>query len=392
MIKLTDKALLPAGLRDVLPPVAAFEDEMTERLMKTLAAHGYDRIKPPLIEFEESLLQGSGVALSAQTFRLMDPVSQRMMAVRPDITMQVARIAATRLCRAPRPLRLSYAGEVLRVRGSQLRPERQFGQVGAEIIGTDSPLADVEVVLMAIEALTGVGLSALSVDLGLPTLVPALCKDVDIPPATASRLVAALNRKDSAAVSGLAPALGKQTAKALIAMIEACGPAAKALPRLQRIRLPAAAAAEREALADVVGGLRRGRPDLTITVDAVERRGFEYHTGVTYAFFALGLRGELGRGGRYRAGNGEIGGEPATGLSLFMDTVLRALPEPEAPRRLYLPLGTPDKEAHRLRREGWAAVAGLAGVTDLATEARRLRCTHVFEDGDVRPLRPQRKG
>ena len=104
----------------------------------------------------------------------MDPVSQRMMALRADMTLQVARIAATRLGRQPRPLRLSYAGQVLRVKGSDLRPERQFGQAGVELIGAASAEADVEVILLAAEAIAALGVSQLSIDLNLSTLVPAV--------------------------------------------------------------------------------------------------------------------------------------------------------------------------------------------------------------------------
>ena len=127
-----NRALLPAGLHDVLPREAAFEATIVERLMAEFALNGFERVKPPLIEFEASLLAGPGAAMATQTFRLMDPVSQRMLALRPDMTLQVARIATTRLANEPRPLRLSYGGQVLRVKGSQLRPERQFGQVGGE--------------------------------------------------------------------------------------------------------------------------------------------------------------------------------------------------------------------------------------------------------------------
>jgi hypothetical protein len=97
-----------------------------------LTAHGYQRVKPPLVEFEETLFAGAGASMATSTFRMMDPVSHRMIGVRADMTPQIARIAATRLGGAPRPLRLSYAGQVLRVRGSEIRPERQIGQVGAD--------------------------------------------------------------------------------------------------------------------------------------------------------------------------------------------------------------------------------------------------------------------
>ena len=121
------KGLLPQGLRDLLPPQAEAEAALVERLMAVLAGNGYERVEPPLVEFEDNLLSGAGAAMAKETFRLMDPVSQRMVGVRADMTPQVARIAATRLAKAPRPLRLSYAGQVLRVKGGQLNPERQIG-------------------------------------------------------------------------------------------------------------------------------------------------------------------------------------------------------------------------------------------------------------------------
>src|SRR5438477_9780446 len=142
-------ALLPAGLYDLLPPDAEIEAEVTARLMGVLAAHGYERVKPPLVEFEETLLSGPGAAMAPATFRMMDPASHRMICVRADMTPQIARIAATRLGDTPRPLRLSYAGQVLRVTGSEMRPERPIGQVGAELIGAAGADADVEAIAVA---------------------------------------------------------------------------------------------------------------------------------------------------------------------------------------------------------------------------------------------------
>src|SRR5438067_6190667 len=128
-------ALLPTGMHDLLPPEAEIEAQVVAQLMTTLTAHGYERVKPPLVEFEDTLFSGAGAAMATATFRMMDPASHRMIGVRADMTPQIARFAATRLGDAPRPLRLSYAGQVLRVNGSEIRPERQHGQVGAELIG-----------------------------------------------------------------------------------------------------------------------------------------------------------------------------------------------------------------------------------------------------------------
>src|SRR5258707_2458021 len=187
---------LPAGLADMLPGEAAFEGAMVERVMAVFAAWGYDRVKPPLIEFEDSLLSGPGAAMAAHTFRLMDPVSHRMMGLRADITPQVARIAASRLKNSPRPLRLSYAGQVLRVKGEQMRPERQLGQAGIELVGATSAAADAEVVLLAVDALRQAGVPHLAVDLHLPTFTPTIPAAARI--ANQGPLIAGLARQEVA--------------------------------------------------------------------------------------------------------------------------------------------------------------------------------------------------
>lgn len=372
MSKSGDKALLPAGLQDVLPPYAAQEATVVQTLVDHFAAQGYQRIKPPLLEFEETLFAGAGAALAPQTFRLMDPVSQHMMGLRADITPQIARIAATRLRKAPRPLRLCYAGQVLQVRGSQLRPERQFGQVGVELIGALQERADAEVILLAAEALTAIGVEGLSVDLNLPTLVGAVAADLGLEAEQAAALRQALDRKD---VAGLAR-IGETRVSTFRALLRAAGPADAALAALQKIALPEIAAAEVARLRRVVELIREAAPDLTLTVDPVEHRGFEYQTGISFILFVRGVRGELGRGGRYQAESGASSNESSTGFTLFMDTVQRALPQPDARRLLYLPVDCPPDRAAALRAQGWATLAGLEPARDEAAEARRLGCSH----------------
>jgi ATP phosphoribosyltransferase regulatory subunit len=367
-------ALLPAGLRDILPPDAQIEADVVERLMTTLAGHGYERVKPPLVEFESSLLDGPGAAMAPETFRLMDPISQRMVGIRADMTLQIARIATTRLVRQPRPLRLSYAGQVLRVRGTQLRPERQFAQIGAELIGSDAASADAEVVVLAAEALNAVGVAGLSVDLTLPPLVPLILSELKVGAVPSAALRKALDHKDATALDDV----GGAAASVLGRLMAAAGPAVRALERLAAIALPRAAAAELARLTEIVRLVQDLAPDLSLTIDPIENRGFEYHTGLSFTLFARGIRGELGRGGRYLAGDPR---EPATGFTVYTDTVLRAVPAPPLRSRIYLPAGTPVETGRSLRAEGWATVAGLSPATAIADEARRLLCSHAWIDG-----------
>ena len=384
------RGLLPAGLADLLPPDAAREADAIDVAIKRFAAFGYDRVKPPLVEFEESLLGGPGAALASQTFRLMDPVSQRMMGVRPDMTVQVARIAVTRLKHEPRPLRLSYGGNVIRVRGNALKPERQFAQVGCELLGVDTAEADAEAVLLAVDTLRAIGVAALTVDLNLPTLVAAVASGLKLEAESTRRLRRALDRRDEAAI---AKALandkgdGKKAADLFIGLLRAAGPADKALAQLKKLKLPAAASAEAARLAEVVALVAAADADLPLTLDAVDYRGLEYQTGVSFSVFALAGRQELARGGRYSAGYPEDGvSEPATGFTLYMDAVLAASePAPVRPR-LYLPAGAAWGEAAPWQGKGYAVVRAVTATPDVRVEAKRLACTHALIDGEAVPL------
>jgi ATP phosphoribosyltransferase regulatory subunit len=308
----------------------------------------------------------------------MDPVSQRMMGLRADTTPQVARIATTRLAHAPRPLRLSYAGQCLRVRGTQLAPDRQIGQAGIELIGCDNPAADAEIVLVGAEALASVGLTRISFDLTLPTLVPAMLEDAALEGGARAGLARGLDRKDVAAVKRH----GGRLADTLSDLLDAAGPADRALEALQAAALPPAARELAVRLAEAVAAIRARAPMLRLTIDPVEFRGFHYETGVSVTIYAPGRHEELGRGGRYICGEAE----PATGLTLFPDAVLRAAPPREARPRLFLPLGTEPEEAARMRHLGYATIAALDAGSDAEAEASRLRCSHVLRNGTAVPL------
>lgn len=372
-------ALLPAGLRDLLPPEAETEAASVQAVMDAFASHGYQRVKPPLLEFEDSLLAGSGATMADQTFRLMDPDTRRMMGLRADMTPQVARIATTRLGHVARPLRLSYAGQSLRVQGSQIAPDRQFAQAGIELIGHDSPAADAEIVLVAAEALTAMGLAALSIDLTMPNLVPTLLNETGMLPEDQARLARALDRKDAAAVARH----GGVLAGTLTDLLLAAGAADRALAALGAAALTPGARVHATRLAATVAAIRATAPGLKLTVDPVEFRGLRYHTGVCMTLYAPGRREELGRGGRYICGEAE----PATGLTLYPDAVLRALPARQARVRAYLPFGAATAQACSLRNQGFATIAALELAADPTAEARRLGCTHILAaDGSAAPL------
>ncbi|MGI4940364.1 MAG: ATP phosphoribosyltransferase regulatory subunit [Janthinobacterium lividum] len=371
-------ALLPAGLHDLLPPEAETEAATVSALMEAFAAHGYDRVKPPLLEFEDGLLAGAGSAMQDQAFRVMDPATHRMMGVRADMTPQVARIASTRMAGHPRPLRLSYAGQCLLLRGLGLAADRQVAQAGIELIGVDSPAADAEIVVLAAAALAAIGLDRVSFDLTLPPLAPTLLDEAGITGAARQALTHALDRKDAAEVARH----GGPIAGLLTDLLLVAGPAGPALDVLTAADLPSASAALCARLRDVVRAVQAQAPALRLTLDPIEFRGFRYHTGVCVTVFAPGRHEELGRGGRYVSGEAE----PATGLTLFPDALLRALPPVPGRQRAFLPWGAPAGDAVLLRAGGYVTIPALSDLSDPVAEARRLGCTHILRDGTAVPL------
>lgn len=377
--QLPSPALLPPGFIDLLAADAQTEANGTQALLSVFASHGYERVAPPLLEFEDTLLGGAGAALADQAFRLMDPDTRRMMALRPDITPQIARIAATRLHDAPRPLRLSYAGQAVLVgNGTAGQNERQIGQAGIELIGPDSAQADAEVVAIAAEALARVGITDLSFDLTMPLLAPSLIEQAGLPAATVTALMHALDRKDAAAVAEH----GGPIADVLIRLLNAAGEADQALAALQEVDLPEKTRAFSDRLRDSTAAIRARVPGCQVTVDPVEFRGWKYHTGVCVSVYALGSSEELGRGGRYLCNDDE----PACGLTLRPNAVFRVAPRRAQPQRIYLPFGTDEAVGRTLRDKGHVTVAGLALAGNEENEARRLACSFVSRDGTLVPV------
>jgi ATP phosphoribosyltransferase regulatory subunit len=247
-----------------------------------------------------------------------------MMGVRADVTAQIARIAMSRLADEPRPLRLSYAADVLRVNGSQLRPERQFCQAGCELIGVDSIITDVEMPLVALKALSDAGIQNLSVDLTVPTLITHLYEGTDTDDVTREMLDDLIEKRDRDAIAAI-----DSRVTSLIVQLMDHGD-------LSQVSLPHKAKADADKLLTVAKDLRDaldvyGLFDVQITIDPLERRGFEYQTGLSFTLFAQGASGELGRGGRYDVdGRGLAKTETATGFTLYMDTIMKVAPDAPA--------------------------------------------------------------
>ena len=345
-------ALLPSGFVDLLPPDAEQEYTAIGQMMAVFASFGYGRVKPPLLEFEESLFAGPGAGMVNDTFRVMDPVSHRMMGLRSDITAQIARIASSRLEKEARPLRVCYANDVLRTKAGQQRIERQFTQVGCEIIGEKNIEADIESCVVSLIALHEIGIRNITIDLAFPRIVLDLLEELD----DAHAAKQALERRSA---DGLKK-LPKSVSETLKKLMDASGPAEKALKKLAA--LPAFKTQVKQ-LQQIYDGVQKAIDELgldaQVTIDPVETRGFKYYSGMGFTLFSKNVAGALGRGGHYDIHfGGRKQAESASGFTLYMDTVRKSTPAPKRQKPENAGYGEDWKNIRDRQRKGAIVVRG----------------------------------
>ncbi len=373
-------ALLPNGFVDILPPQAQREADYIRNLMDVFSSFGYRRIKPPLLEFEDSLLApGPGAQLASETFRVMDPVTHRMMGVRSDVTPQITRIVSSRLLKEARPLRLSYVNDVLRTRGSQMRSERQFTQVGCELVGQANCVeTDVEICMVALIGLHEAGIKDITLDLTIPGFLGFLLGDMDGDEAAGLRKL--VSQRDLDGVEALSCSRSAMIAQAM----KASGGAEDAFSALENIDFDAQIRADINRLQAVACGVRDALGDLgiegvSITVDLLEQSGFEYHKKLGFTLFSSNIRGEIGRGGCYDAqfGDGESVKEVAKGFTLYMDTIVKCDSSVLQEDRVFVSSDVSWREIRDLQKDGWIVIreAIKGQVPD--------DCTHMYQGGKV---------
>jgi ATP phosphoribosyltransferase regulatory subunit len=308
--------LLPESIDDVLPGEARELERLRRTLVDHFASHGYRLVRPPLIEHLESLLTGSGRDLDLQTFKVVDPLSGRLLGVRADITPQVARNDAHQL-NEPGATRLCYAGSVLRAVAEGPGATREVVQVGAELFGVPGIDGDREVIALLASSLSSAGLTGLHLDLGHMGVYRALASGAGLGGnGDDTALFDALRTKDEPAVRELTQNLPAAWRTAIEALPTLYGPSDEVL-RSARARLPdipsiANALASLDALARAAAPLVEA-----LHIDLADLRGYHYHNGAIFSVFTAGEPNAVGKGGRYD-GIGKAFGRarPATGFTL----------------------------------------------------------------------------
>lgn len=317
--------LLPEGVEEMLPVQAARLEQLRREILDVFDGWGYDLVIPPMIEFLESLLTGTGHDLDLQTFKITDQLTGRMMGVRADITPQVARIDAHRL-KEDHPTRLCYVGPVLQTNPKGLSASRNPLLIGAELYGHTGLESDVEIICLMLEVLKGVGLESAYVDLGHTGIYKGLVEQVGLTADQEQILFDILQRKalpeltDRIAEWGLP----EKNARMLSGLCELNGEvdtletASKVLADANDDVLTALSD-----ISKIVEQVQIRIPNANLHIDLAELRGFHYHTGVMFAAYLPGHGQALARGGRYDDIGGVFGrARPATGFSTDLKTLV----------------------------------------------------------------------
>lgn len=321
------RPVTPRGFRDVLPREAAEREVLRRDVANVFALWGYEPIETPVVEVYDTLAAAAG-DLDGTAFRLSD-VDGTMLALRPDMTMPVARLVAARMSSDSGVKRFRYAAEVFREHESLRGQARQFTQLGVELVGAGGPAVDAEVVSVLVEALAASGLADFTVAVGDVAVLLALLEAAGGDAAWRSQVLSAAHDRNVVAFDELTRAedVAAEAGEALRTVIRIRG-GAEAIAHCREVVAPFGCGAVLDELAATWGLLECAGVTGHVVVDFGVLRSFDYYTGLVFEAYAPGLGVALGGGGRYDSVLASYGApSPAAGFALGLERVSIALSE-----------------------------------------------------------------
>jgi ATP phosphoribosyltransferase regulatory subunit len=375
------KWLLPEYIQDMLPDEAWRIEGIRRDVLELLRRSGYQLVSPPLLEYAESLLINDSADMDLRSFKLVDQLSGRTLALRADITPQVARIDAHLLNRQG-VTRLCYSGSVLHTQPAGLMRTREPLQIGAELYGHAGIESDLEVQRLMLQTLALIGIEGVHLDLGHVGVFSALVRRASIAHELEADLFNALQRKDVPALHSLVQGLPQEVQAALLALpqlyggVDVVARARKILPKYPEVM---AALNELEQAAVHLKDLARN-----IGIDLAELRGYHYHSGMVFAAYHEGSHDAIALGGRYDDVGKAFGrARPATGFSMDIRQLHSLLAKQAQPQGIHAPYrqdAALDTAIAKLREQGEIVVVDLLGKAEYHSE---LNCDRelVLRDG-----------
>ncbi|MBL4744331.1 MAG: ATP phosphoribosyltransferase regulatory subunit [Cycloclasticus sp.] len=318
--------MLPEGIDALLPAEAAQLEVLRRDLLDVFQSWGYEYVIPPMLEYLDVLLSGTGSELELQTFTLTDQISGRMLGIRADMTPQVARMAS-RYIYNDAPVRLCYLGSVLQARGAKIEKSRSPIQVGAELYGSADIKSDVEIIRLMLEMLAIAGLQRVHLDLGHVGIFRGLTTKVGLTEDQEAELFEVLQRKaaDELEVLLTSYKLDATWHQAFSSLINLNGDLSVLEQAKSSLAIGGAQVIDAiDELQQTASMLQRSYPSLPLYFDLAELRCYQYQTGIVFAAYVPGFGSEVARGGRYDNLTGELGDKlPATGFSADIKVLSR---------------------------------------------------------------------
>ncbi len=370
--------LLPEYVEDILPVEALHIEVMRRQIIDLLFVHGYQHVMPPLLEYVESLLSGSGSDMDLHMFKVIDQLSGRMMGLRADMTPQVARIDA-HLLNSEGITRLCYANSVLHTVPSGITQTREPLQIGAELYGHSGLESDLEVQQLMLRCLSISNVSKIHLDLGHVAVFRSLIKGANISLEFETELFSILQAKDISTLKEQCSKLEKNTREALMLLPELYGDkriladAYRRLPDYPEIRMAlnelSTAEEELKAIVD------------EISFDLADLRGYHYHTGMVFAAYASGCSNAIALGGRYDEIGKAFGrARSATGFSMDLREISRLVKPGIYPKGIRAPFQKRNKELEakieQLRKVGQIVVIELPGQKNESSDCDKQLVLH----------------
>ena len=368
--------LLPEGFRDSLPDMAGKEYLISSSFLNLMKKNGYLLINPPLLEFERSLFFLTPEKDNIDSFRLLDPVSQKMMGIRPDITLQVARLACGSLNESPRPLRLCYSGEILKAYNNGLNLSRQITQIGSEIIGIGDNFCEKELIDLIIEILKKLKIKKFFINFTMPTLIQSLSKDFNLTRDELDFVKEKYQNKNHKGIEKISKNL-EEISKELLSIV---GLVEANIKKLKKINFPKLTQIEINNFIKVIDKIRKKFPNLNLYMDPLEIDGSDYHTGLAFKVFSENLK-ELFTGGNYK-----VFKENCIGFSGYVENLVKeSLLRVDNMKKIFVNEDLSDNLKKNLQKKGFIVIKAIKklNINQIKRNARIHRCEFYIDENKI---------
>ena len=369
--------LLPEGFRDGLPDLAELEFQINSFFINLMISNGFMMVKPPLVEFEGSLFFLTKDTENIDSFRVMDPLTQKIMGIRSDITMQVARIACGALFENKRPLRLCYTGDVLKVKNNNINLSRQFTQIGAEIIGVDKTFCLSEIMNLIIEFLDNLKIKKFIINFSMPNLINLISQDFNLKKSDFEILTNCYKNKNLSALKNISSDLFKMSEY----LLQCIGRIDEKIALLKQYKFPKNIKSE---ISGFISQIKKIKDEFTtyeIIVDPLEIDESSYHKGFCFKIYSENSK-ELISGGGYSVDN-----ELCAGFSSFLENlILESQIKKTTKSRIFVQHNLESKKIKSLQKNRkMIVVKSIEKLTksQLVKEAKYQKCQYIFFENEI---------